>query len=84
LQLQAGDALVITTDGLTESRDARGNLLGSDGVALWLAEMRGSAQSMADAIVRRLRKRSSRITDDLAILIVRFAPPAAPAPESRP
>ena len=76
LHLSPGDALVIATDGLTESRDARGQLLGANGVVVWLSELRGSAQSMADAIVRRLRRRSSRISDDLAIMIVRFSPPA--------
>ena len=35
-----------------------------------------AAQAMAEALVRRLRRRSSRITDDLAILIVRFKPSA--------
>lgn len=74
LQFSPGDALVITTDGLTESRDARGRFLGADGVAGWLADLRGTSQAMADAIVRRLRRRSSRIADDLAILIVRYAP----------
>jgi serine phosphatase RsbU (regulator of sigma subunit) len=74
LHLDPGDALVIATDGLTESRDARGQLLGAEGVAAWLSEMNGSAQGTADTIVRRLRKRSSRITDDLAILVVRFKP----------
>ena len=77
LQFAPGDALVVTTDGLTESRDARDRFLGADGVARWLAELDGSAQAMADAIVRRLRRRSTRIADDLAILIVRHAPPRA-------
>lgn len=75
LSLGAGEALVISTDGLTESRDGRGDLLGADGVGRWLADLDGSsAQAMAEALVRRLRRRSSRITDDLAILIVRFKP----------
>jgi serine phosphatase RsbU (regulator of sigma subunit) len=74
LHLRPGDALVVTTDGLTESRDARGQQLGASGVVVWLSELGGSAQAMADAIVRRLRKRSSRIGDDLAILVVRFNP----------
>jgi serine phosphatase RsbU (regulator of sigma subunit) len=74
LRLGPGDALVIATDGLTESRDARGQMLGAAGVAAWLSEMNGTAQGTADAIVRRLRRRSSRITDDLAILVVRFVP----------
>jgi serine phosphatase RsbU (regulator of sigma subunit) len=80
LHLRPGDALVIATDGLTESRDGRGRQLGTSGVIVWLSELSGSAQNIADSIVRRLRKRSSRITDDLAILVVRYAPgTAAPA-----
>ncbi len=82
LYLRYGDVLVVTTDGLTESRDARGELLGSSGVIGWLAELRGNAQSLADDVVRRLRKRSSQITDDLAILVVKYAPrrrPGVPA-----
>jgi serine phosphatase RsbU (regulator of sigma subunit) len=77
LALAAGEGLVISTDGLTESRDARGDLLGADGVGRWLEDLDGSsAQAMAESLVRRLRRRSSRITDDLAILIVRFKPSA--------
>jgi serine phosphatase RsbU (regulator of sigma subunit) len=88
LHLHPGDALVVATDGLTESRNARGEMLGTAGVTVWLSELRGSAQAIADAIVRRLRKRSSRIADDLAILVVRFTPAAipgrtAPVPQER-
>jgi serine phosphatase RsbU (regulator of sigma subunit) len=75
LHLAPGDAIVVTTDGLTESRDGRGRLLGATGVELWLGEMKGPAQGIADGIVRRLRRRSSRIADDLAILVVKYAPP---------
>jgi|GEM_PF-1189323 len=74
LHLRYGDALAVSTDGLTESRDARGEFLGADAVTVWLSEISGSAQRMADAIVTRLKRRSSRITDDLAILIVRYTP----------
>jgi len=76
--LRYGDALVVSTDGLTESRDARGALLGAQGVSVWLGELSGDGQTMADAIVKRLRRRSSRITDDLAILVVRYAPGVRP------
>ena len=81
--LAPNDAVVVSTDGLTESRDARGRLLGAETVRQWLGELSGSAQAMADAVVRRLRRRSSRITDDLAILVIRYQPAAAdlaPAP----
>ncbi len=76
LTLCAGDLLIVTTDGLTESRDAHNDFLGALGAAEWLAALDGSPQSMADAIVRRLRRRSRRIADDLAILIVRYVPPS--------
>ncbi|HEY0798411.1 MAG TPA: PP2C family protein-serine/threonine phosphatase, partial [Candidatus Baltobacteraceae bacterium] len=58
LPLAQDDHLVLATDGLTETRDRKGRLLGADGVALWLAEIDGSAQEVADRLVRRLRKRS--------------------------
>ena len=78
VDLALGDALVVTTDGLTESRDGRGRLLGAEEATVWLAEAPGTAQQIADGVVRRLRRRSNRITDDLAILVVRYAPLAAP------
>jgi serine phosphatase RsbU (regulator of sigma subunit) len=87
LRLAAGDALVVSTDGLTESRDARGRFLGAEGVRDWLVRLTGSAQARADAVVRLLRRRSRRIADDLAILVVRYDPAwtapahAAPAAE---
>lgn len=78
IHLTHGDALVVSTDGLTESRDSRGNLLGADAVSMWIGDLSGDAQTMADSIVKRLRRRSSSITDDLAILVVRYAPTVRP------
>jgi serine phosphatase RsbU (regulator of sigma subunit) len=74
LYLRDDDTLVITTDGFTESRDSRGRLLGADGASGWLSEMGGDAQKIADRLVRRIRRRSRGIGDDLAILVVRFMP----------
>jgi serine phosphatase RsbU (regulator of sigma subunit) len=86
LTLGVGDALVVSTDGLTESRDARGKLLGAENVASWLSRPYRTAQGLADAVVRRLRRRSSRITDDLAILVARYEPDDARkrSPKNRP
>jgi serine phosphatase RsbU (regulator of sigma subunit) len=75
---------VVSTDGLTESRDAAGRMLGAERVTEWLGETEGSAQAVADAIVERLRARSSRITDDLAVLVIRYAPGAAARPREIP
>jgi sigma-B regulation protein RsbU (phosphoserine phosphatase) len=72
--LRPGDGIVVSTDGLTESRDPKGQLLGAEGVARWLGEIEGDAQTVADTMVERLRARSSGIADDLAILVVRYAP----------
>ena len=80
VRLQPGDALIVATDGLTESRDKRGRMLDADGVRRWLEEIEGSAQATADAIVRRLRRRSRRIDDDLAILVLRYEPSTQPRP----
>jgi len=86
IALDVGDALVVSTDGLTESRDARGKLLGAENVAAWLSRPYRTAQGLADSIVRRLRRRSSRITDDLAILVARYEPDDARrrSPKNRP
>jgi serine phosphatase RsbU (regulator of sigma subunit) len=83
LRLGPLDTILITTDGLTESRDARGRQLGAETVAQWFREVDGSTpQHMANLIVQRLRKRSKRIGDDLAILVLRYIP--KPGPDARP
>jgi len=70
--LRDGEHLVLATDGLTETRDRRGVLLGADGVSRWLGKIDGSAQEVADQLIRRLRKRSgNRIRDDLALVVIR-------------
>jgi sigma-B regulation protein RsbU (phosphoserine phosphatase) len=70
--LNAGDTLVLTTDGLTEVRNRDGKpLLGAG--AMKLIEGAGThAQELADDLVEAARSRSgSRLRDDLAILAIR-------------
>ncbi|MBC5809618.1 MAG: serine/threonine-protein phosphatase [Candidatus Eremiobacteraeota bacterium] len=74
IALQPGDMLLLSTDGLTESRDKRGEMLTAAGVGRWFSESKGGAQETADEIVRRLRERSRIIGDDLAILVARYDP----------
>jgi serine phosphatase RsbU (regulator of sigma subunit) len=83
VRLQPGDALVVTTDGLTESRDDAGDMLDAEGVRRWLEQIDDGAQATADAIVRKLKRRSRRIDDDLAILVVRYQPPNPSLPSVR-
>jgi serine phosphatase RsbU (regulator of sigma subunit) len=84
LQLDPGDTLVISTDGLTESRDARDRMLDAEGVRRWLEEVEASAQATADTIVNRLHKRSPTIEDDLALLVVRYDPKTPPPAAAEP
>jgi serine phosphatase RsbU (regulator of sigma subunit) len=74
LTLAPGDQILVSTDGLTESRNRRGEMLEAEGVRSWLSEIDCGAQETADTIVARLRRRSRRIDDDLAILVLRYEP----------
>lgn len=74
LVLARGDLIALATDGLTESRDRRGTMLGAEGVALWLGEVAADGSAMAERIAVRLRRRSRTVADDLAILTLEYAP----------
>jgi serine phosphatase RsbU (regulator of sigma subunit) len=69
--LLTGDLLVLATDGLTEARDAQGNLLDDSGAMALLRETSADPQSCADELVgavRRMSKGAPR--DDLALLVI--------------
>jgi serine phosphatase RsbU (regulator of sigma subunit) len=73
LELDAGDTIVLTTDGLTEVRNRAGEQLLAAG-ALELIERSGPhAQQLADELVAAVRARGgARLRDDLAILAIRM------------
>lgn len=74
IALAPGDTLVLATDGLTEARSRRGELLGEHGAMEWIAAGPQGAQALADDLTRRVRKRSgNRPNDDLALLVVRMS-----------
>jgi serine phosphatase RsbU (regulator of sigma subunit) len=74
LELRPSDALLVVTDGLTESRDGRGALLTEDGVAEWFSHSSrsASAQTVVDAMLERAFERAGgHIGDDLAVVCAR-------------
>ena len=75
LALLATDTLLVVTDGLTESRNRRGELLTEHGVAEWFAQSPPSvnAQALVDGILGRAFERSNgKIADDLAVVCARI------------
>ena len=69
--LEAGDALVICTDGLTEAMDAGGRLYGLDRLEALLRgtrddDLRGAILADVTAFAE-----SSGLQDDLTLLIIR-------------
>lgn len=74
VDLQAGDTLVLTTDGLTEVRDRAAVQLGEAGAIEWIARGGRHAQELANDLVTRVRARGgNRLRDDLAILAIRVS-----------
>lgn len=73
VHLQHGDTLVLTTDGLTESRNRRGDFLGSDGARELIAACSEPPQQLADELVAKVRARGgNHMSDDLAVLVIRM------------
>jgi len=83
VRLDPGDVMVWTTDGMTESRDRRRRLLGTEGLAAWIHAAPGDVNAVADSLVAALAERSgNRKHDDVAVLAVAYggeAPPSCPA-----
>jgi serine phosphatase RsbU (regulator of sigma subunit)/CHASE3 domain sensor protein len=71
VDLDPGDTLVLSTDGLTEVRNRAGQQLGSGAMDL-IERASPHAQQLADELVDQVRLRAgSRLHDDLAILAIR-------------
>ncbi|GAC1423256.1 MAG: hypothetical protein NVS3B16_26650 [Vulcanimicrobiaceae bacterium] len=73
IALQPGDVVVLATDGLTECRDAAGEMLGDEGVMALLHPGILEPQALCDRLVAEVERRSAgEVHDDLAILILRI------------
>ncbi len=72
LEIEAGDTLLLATDGLTEARNAAGRFYADD-VASIVSQTNGTAQHTVEVLTQRvLEYTGNHMTDDLAMLAVRF------------
>jgi phosphoserine phosphatase RsbU/P len=72
IELQGGDMLVLTTDGLTEARDRSGNMLYETGAMRLIERATPTAQGLANDLVTQVRALGGNsLRDDLAILVIR-------------
>ncbi len=69
LSLEVGDALVLYTDGLTESRDAAGKQLDMDGVTRVLQATAGAA-AIRDGLMKAVTAHMARQDDDITVMVV--------------
>ena len=77
--LEDGDTIVLSTDGLTESRDGSGKFLETAGAMEWIRQAPSDPAQLASRLIESARERSgNRMRDDVAVLAIRVARPAAP------
>jgi serine phosphatase RsbU (regulator of sigma subunit) len=75
LKYEAGDVMILYTDGITEAKDSRGEEYGYERLADSLNEMKtGSAKEIEDHLTKRLYEFSgtSNINDDYTSMTVKF------------
>ncbi|MBD3179968.1 MAG: SpoIIE family protein phosphatase, partial [Candidatus Latescibacteria bacterium] len=73
-KMNPGDMLVITTDGVIEAEDDRGDLYGEERLHSFLSGMAGrSAREVRDAIAREVARFSApgSARDDMTIMVIR-------------
>ena len=71
LELAEGDTVVLATDGLTESRDRNGEILGDDEAMRLIADGPLHPQELCDRLVEEVSTRAQGdIKDDLALLAI--------------
>ena len=82
--LDDGDTIVLSTDGLTEARDRRGEFLDAQGAMKWIAESDTDPSVLARSLIARARERSGKaMRDDVAVLAIRVRRPGPAAAAER-
>jgi len=72
INLNAGDVLVLATDGLTEARDRSGKMVGEEGAIALIAQADPAPQRLVDELVAKVKAiGGNRLRDDLALLALR-------------
>jgi serine phosphatase RsbU (regulator of sigma subunit) len=69
--LALGDVLLLATDGLSEARDGRGDLLGEDRIVALFRDAPADPQALCDVLVASADDFSGGVDDDMAILALR-------------
>jgi hypothetical protein len=69
--LRVGDVVLLATDGLSEARNAAGEMLGEERVALLLRDAPADPQALCDLLVVSADAYSGGVQDDLAIIALR-------------
>jgi adenylate cyclase len=74
ITLEAGETLVLVTDGVTEAQNARGQLFGRDGILADADPHDSSASAIIEGIRDRVRvfEEGTEATDDLTVMAVRY------------
>jgi len=73
LRLGDGDLLVLYTDGLTESRDARGEMLGTERLRELVEQRRDEpVEQVVSGVLDAVRKFSREQRDDMTIVALRY------------
>ncbi|MBM3124247.1 MAG: cyclic nucleotide-binding domain-containing protein [Chloroflexi bacterium] len=75
-QLAIGDTLLLYTDGMTDCRDAKGNLFGLERIKTTMQNFQGcSAQGFCDGLVSTLKKfqGDSKQDDDVTLVAVQIS-----------
>jgi len=85
IALEAGDSLVLYTDGLTEARDRTGEPFGTERIEESLRLSHADAATSLESIVSRLNEFSEGglSEDDVTLLVLRRRAPADSAPKPR-